>query len=186
VRLARCAQVAALPLLGLACYSAPQASDPELASATQFVQSFYRWYVAGTNKGSGWQDALRDSTALFAPALVTALRADEAAQRQAKPSDGIVGLDWDPFLAAQDICDSADAYAVGSARRRGQDVLVNVRGKCWQRKDTLPDVVADVRRRGPSWVFVNFLHAADSSDLLKDLDDLRRERAASQHGQRAK
>jgi len=171
-------------LLTLTCHPAARASDPELASATRFVHSFYRWYVASAIKGSGWQDALRDSTALFAPALVGALRADADAQRQAKPSDGIVGLDWDPFLAAQDNCDGADEYAVGGARRQRQAVLVNVRGKCWQRKDTLPDVVAEVGRSGSSWVFVNFLHGADTSDLLTDLDNLRREREAWQRRQR--
>jgi hypothetical protein len=171
-------------LLTLTCHPAARASDPELASATRFVHSFYQWYVAGAIKGSGWQDALRDSTTLFAPALVCALRADADAQTRAKPLDGIVGLDWDPFLAAQDNCDTADEYEVGGARRQGQQVLVNVRGECWQRKDTLPDVVAEVGHSGSTWVFVNFLHGADTSDLLKDLENLRREREQWQHRQR--
>jgi hypothetical protein len=103
---------------------------------------------------------------------------------QAGDSEAIVGLDWDPFLAAQDYCDADDAYAIGGARWQAQQVLVGVRGKCWQHKDTLPDVVAEVGRSGSSWVFVNFLHSLDTFDLLKDLDNLRRAREEWRRRQR--
>ena len=123
------------------CHRAAPASDPDLESATAFVRAFYRWYIPSANGKAGWQDAIRDSTALFAPGLLRALRADADAQAHAKSSDGIVGLDWDPFVGAQDYCDTADAYEVGGARRRAQEVLVDVRGKCWQH--ALPVVVEE-------------------------------------------
>lgn len=119
------------------------------------------------------QVALRDSSALFAPALVRALQAD--AEAQTRTPEEIVGLDGDPFLDAQDFC---DAYTVGGARRQGEAVVVAVRGNCPGRADTLPDVVAEIRPYLAGWVFVNFRYPRRASDLRRDLDDLRRAREA--------
>jgi hypothetical protein len=152
----------------LSCHSAAPPSDPDLESATRFVNAFYAWYLPSAQKGSGMQVALHDSSALFSPTLAAALRADGEAQ--ARSPGEIVGLDWDPFLDAQDFCES---YEVGPARREGDQVLVEVHGKCSGRNDTLPDVVADLRRDRSTWVFATFRYPRRSSDLLKDLAELR-------------
>jgi len=160
-----------LLLLGLACNPAGSAPDPDLASASQFVRAFYQWYVPAAQAGTGLQRAMQDSSALFAPALVRAVQADGEAQ--AKNSDEVVGLDGDPFLDAQDFC---PAYEVGSARRDAGAVLVEVRGNCAGRTDSLPDVLAELHGGPGAWVFTNFRYPGRGSDLMKDLEELRRQR----------
>lgn len=125
-------------------------------------------------KGSGVTLATRDSAALFAPVLVDALRAD--AQAQARSPQEIVGLDGDPFLDAQDFCES---YEIGGARHRGDHVLVDVYGVCSGQRHSQPDVVAELSRRDSSWVFVDFQYPTRQSTLTRDLGDLRRSRGKS-------
>ena len=165
--------LACIGLALLGCRGARPRPDPALSSATRFVEAFYAWYVPVALKGRGLQVATGDSAALFAPALVSALRADGEAQ--AKNPDEIVGLDGDPFLDAQDFC---EAYHAGVARREGASLLVDVHGTCTRHTDGQPDVVAELSGRDSAWTFVNFRYPGRASDLLKDLDELRREREA--------
>jgi len=166
-----CRSVGLLLLLGLACNRSGPTPDAELASAAQFVRTFYAWYVPAAQAGTGLQSAMRDSTALFTPSLVRALEADGEAQ--AKNPDEVVGLDGDPFLDAQDFC---PPYQVGSARRDAGAVLVELRGNCPGRTDSMPDVLAEVHGSAGAWVFTNFRYPTRDSDLMKDLDELRRAR----------
>jgi hypothetical protein len=116
---------------------------------------------------------MQDSAALFAPALVSAIKADGEAQ--AKNPDEVVGLDGDPFLDAQDFC---PPYKVGAAHREGSAVLVEIRGSCAGRTDSMPDVLAELHGSPGAWVFTNFRYPTRNSDLMKDLDELRRQREA--------
>ena len=171
MRLARIPPPVLLGLVLLCCRRGETPGDPALVSATQFVRTFYGWYVPSAQHGTGMEVAVRDSAALFAPELVRALQAD--AEAQAADSEEVVGLDGDPFLDAQDFCDT---YTAGTARRAGLDVLVDIRGNCSARGESRPDVVAELSQTQSGWVFRNFRYPRRDSDLMKDLEDLRRAR----------
>ena len=159
--------------LFLACgRTAPVAdADAELNQAAGFVRTFYGWYLPAAGTGAGLKQAIGDSAALFAPDLVRALTADGEAQAQ-NPNE-VVGLDGDPFLDAQDFC---ERYDVGAARRDGTDILVDVYARCSGDTTSAPRIAARVRKNGQGWTFINFQYPQRSSDLLKDLDELRRQR----------
>ena len=146
------------------------APDTAAQSAGRFVQAFYEWYK---RTGDRYEVAVRDSSGFFAPALLNAMRLDLAAQ-QGSP-DVVSGLDWDPFLATQDPC---DPYQVSGTTRRGDTILVAVNGMCTDRQPRVqPDVIAEVRRVGNRWVFVDFRHVEDLGSLVQDLKTLREARA---------
>ena len=138
-------------------------------SAARFAWAFYDWYV---RLGAPF-DSIWGKRALFSPELFQALRAD--ADAQAKDSEYIVGLDWDPFVNSQDPC---PRYRIGPSAQHGTHSLVPVTGTC--ESDSQPDAVAELGRQGGGWVFVNFRHGADSGSLLSDLARLRRDRETRQ------
>jgi len=154
------------------------APDSAAQSAARFVQAFYEWYK---RTGDRYEVAVRDSSGFFDAVLLGAMRLDLAAQ--AGSPDAVSGLDWDPFLAAQDPC---DPYQVTGTTRRGDTILVAVNGMCTDRQpQSRPDVVAEVRRVGSRWVFVDFRHVEDRGSLLQDLKALRETRGAdTAHGGR--
>jgi hypothetical protein len=162
-----------LAALLLACNRPAPApdTDPELTQAATFVRAFYAWYLPAAGTGAGLQRAIVDSVALFAPDLVRAIEADGEAQ--AKNQDEVVGLDGDPFLDAQDFC---ERYDVGAVRRDGNDVLVDVHARCAGQDDSIPRITARLQRTERGWIFTNFHYPQRTSDLLKDLDELRRQR----------
>jgi len=142
------------------------APDSAAQSAARFVQAFYEWYK---RTGDQYEVAVRDSAGFFAPALLSAMRLDLSAQ-SASPGE-VSGLDWDPFLATQDPC---DPYQVTGTTRRADTILVAVNGMCTDRPPQVqPDVIAEVRRVGGRWMFVDFRHVGDSGSLLQDLKALR-------------
>lgn len=159
---------AAISFLAVACGSK---TDPTLGSATAFTKSFYAWYVPKAEKGMGVQLALGDSAYLFDSSLVAALRADSEAQAQ--DSNEVVGLDGDPFLNAQDFCQS---YEIGSARHDSTRVLVDVFGVCDGKRDTRPVVVAELVPRGASWIFMDFQYPEAHSSLERTLAELAKSR----------
>ena len=145
------------------------AADSAAQSAAQFTQAFYDWYRRHADR---FETAIRDKPAVFAPELLTAMRAD--IQAQARSPDYIVGLDWDPFLATQDPC---EPYRVGQVTRRGDTILVAVKGMCTDMEPREgPDVIAEVGGSAAHWVFLNFRHVRDRGSLLQDLSDLRQAR----------
>jgi hypothetical protein len=151
-------------------------TDSLAHSAARFTQQFYVWY---RQRNDRMDRAITEGAAFFSPELLAALRADEAASAR---SQEVVGLDWDPFTASQDMC---DPYTVGRTTRRGDTVLVAVKGMC---RDMAPkpgpDVIAELRRAGASWVFVNFRYVSPVRNLLADLDTLRREREHNSRSRR--
>lgn len=94
--------------------------------------------------------------------LLRALRMDR--EEQSKAVGEIVGLDFDPFLAAQDPCTS---YVAGESGESGRFYHVSVFGVCGGKRHSQPDVVAEVARRDSSWVFVDFSYpGANGGSLL--------------------
>jgi hypothetical protein len=169
-----CLLLSALPyLLPAQATSGQQAPD----SVRRFVQSFYDWYVPfalSDNRGPAWDLALKYRTSAFGPELLRSLREDSEAQ--ARVEGVIVGLDFDPFLNSQDPC---ERYEVGRATQRGESYRVDVHALCAQNRNEDPEIVAELVRKGDSWVFVNFHYPSDRSDLLTVLKLLREERQKS-------
>ena len=150
-----------------------EGTSPQAAHA--FVQGFYGWYVQQSQQDkdmSSVELALKDKPGLFSPEIVRALREDLAAS--AKSPDEVVGLDFDPFLNAQEVC---APYKVGKIKKVKGGYRVEVSGSC--PKDCSdsgqPDVIAEVKRLGGKWVFTDFIYPGNG-DLLIVLKSLKAER----------
>lgn len=162
-------------LLLVAVQACAQRAQVPPESLTPFVRSFYDWYVPlalRDHQGPAASIVLAHRASAFSSELVTALAADSEAQARA-PGE-IVGLDFDPFLAAQDPC---ERYEVGGATRRGQSYWVDVYSVCSGKRSEQPDVVAELVARDSSWVFVNFHYPSQPrSDLIATFRLLRQGR----------
>lgn len=157
--------------------AAPAAAPGNAEQATAFVQAFYDWYVKTEIDSDA---ALKKKPAYFSPELTKALKADEAAA--AKSPGEIVGLDFDPFLNAQDVC---KPYQAKAAKLDGKSYEVEIFDSCPEKGDTQPAVVAQLVRNGDSWMFIDFLYPAregsPASDLLSVLKSLQQERDQPAH-----
>jgi len=187
-------QFAAAAVLALACaqvacggehaprteeaHARAQASAPAApASAVpprQFVQEFYDWYVpfaAWQTEGPAWSGMPAAREQAISPELLAALKKDAAAGADAEE---IVGLDYDPFLNAQDPC---ERYEAGPATPSGAGYRVEVFGVCGGERHPTADVVAELQPRGRTWVFTNFRDPAhDGGDLRSMLRRLEQDR----------
>ncbi|MGC3988660.1 MAG: DUF3828 domain-containing protein [Chthoniobacteraceae bacterium] len=152
-----------------------QAEPGEAAAVRSFVQHFYDWYVplSGHTKLPPEEEALKKRTADFSPELAKALQADLDANARAGE---VVGLDYDPFLNAQDPCQK---YVVGGKTSEDHGVWkVEVFGVCDGKKEAKASVIAVVKARAShSWFFTNFEDPEDKTDLLQNLRALAKERA---------
>jgi hypothetical protein len=153
-------------------------TDSLAQSAAHFTQAFYDWYAQHNDQ---LELAVAERPEVFAPALLTALQTDIEAQ--AKHPGELVGLDWDPFTASQDPC---DPYQVEHVTRRGDTILVALKGRCTDAAPRSgPDVVAEVLRSPAGWVFANLRDPRHPGDLLADLANLREARRSdSAHGRK--
>ena len=154
-------------------------TQPEAVSSQSvhdFVQGFYDWYVQLNQKssdGSQMDTALKNKHWPMSQAIVTALDADTAAQ--AKSPDDIVGIDFDPFLAAQDTC---FPYKAGKVTKTGSRYQVEVfDSNCSDPHPEQPTVIAVVEERKGTLTFMNFVYPGDTgTDLLSELQALKKER----------
>jgi hypothetical protein len=165
--------VLAFCLLGSSAVFAAGPS-PSQTAASDFVQKFYDWYVPIAHKpgnAPSSDQAVAKRGAAFDPPLLRALKIDAEAQR--KSPDDIVGLDFDPFLNAQDF---DDKYVVGNVTENGGVYLVSVYGVRNGKRAAKPDVVAELKVVKGSFQFTNFRYGADG-DLLGILKTLADERA---------
>lgn len=139
-------------------------------SARRFVQQFYSWYVPrarANSPGPAWDLALKHKSSEFAPELARALKEDSEAQ--AKVQGEIVGLDFDPFLSAQDPC---ERYEAGRIVLKGAGYWVDIYGVCSGKRHEKADVVAELIQKDNHWLFVNF-HYPKDRNLLAVLKSLR-------------
>ena len=139
----------------------------------KFVQDFYTWYASMTSKDHeepAFTVALKLKGSLFSAELARALSEDASAQQ--KSTGEIVGIDWDPFVNAQD---SESRYVVGKIRQKGDRFFADVHGVRAGKKRSEPDVTAELMKVKGHWVFVNF-HSPDTGDLLSVLNTLSNER----------
>lgn len=153
-----------------------QPAATSLQSVHDFAQGFYDWYVQLVQKNNDeWQmkTALMNKDWPMSQAIVTALNADFEAQAQ---SPGyIVGIDFDPFLAAQDTC---FPYKAGKVTKTGERYQVEVFGLgCSSPHPELPTVIAVVEAHKGKLTFVNFIYPdANGTDLLSELQALKKDR----------
>ena len=165
----------ALILFALSLLSASTVWADEAAQkrASDFVQKFYDWYVPIAHKEGddpSSDRAIAKRGAVFDPPLLRALMDDAEAQR--KSSDDIVGLDFDPFLNAQDF---DDKYVVGGVTEKDGVYLVSVYGVRNGKRAAKPDVVAELKAAKGSFQFTNFRYGPDGDllGILKLLSDQR-------------
>jgi len=166
---------AALILLALSFLSAPAAwADQQTQRrASDFVQRFYDWYVPIAHKSNDAQTMamVMRKRAAFDPPLLRALKED--AEAQSRVPDDIVGLDFDPFLNAQD---PDDKYVAGEVSETAGLYLVNVYGVRKGKREAKPSVVAELKPAKDSFVFTNFRYGTDG-DLVGILKGLAEDRA---------
>ena len=161
-----------------------QAVD-EKENARIFVQKFYDWYNAMYNADSLGNNntpdaehvALTKRANYFDARLLKAIKADNLAQSKA---DEIVGLEMDPFLAAQDV---GFSYQTGDVRQSGNKYLIDIHcdrlGK--SRKAVLAAevaIIAEVTKLNGQWIFTNFTYPDKNgqSNLVQILKNLRNDR----------
>ena len=170
----------------LFCFGAGalQAQTPttQPSDCGSFVQQFYNWYVAKQNaltkrnsRESALEVALRDKRSFFSPELVKDLKEDLAASK--KSPEEIVGLDFDPFLNAQDI---AEHYVVGNVTPKGDHYWVEVFGVWNGQKNSKPDVVPELASENGHWIFTNFHYGKTdipvNENLVSILEVLKKDR----------
>src|SRR2546421_11972724 len=141
--------ITALVLL-LSYAHAPALSQDRAASCRAFVAAFYRWYTRSAEHG-GFEAAVRRRRGSFSSELVRRLNEDTAAQ--ARTSGEITGLDFDPFLNAQDV---AQRYTVGRVTHRGSRYFAQVSAIWNGKKESKPAVTPELIFTGGRWVFLNF------------------------------
>ncbi len=160
--------VLSLFLVGEVLAQQKPATDAD--SAHRFVQSFYTWYVPVAKKSPGLDALLKSKPTALEPGLLQALQRDLEAQK--KNSEDIVGIDFDPFLYAQDF---ASRYELGNTSERDGHYFVEVFGVTSGKKSKQPDLVAEVAKAAGGWQFVNFQYP-DGTDLRSLLQTLAKQR----------
>ena len=140
-------------------------SDSTFRSAAAFTQEFYDWYA---KMGENDYEATRDRPLLFAPQLLAAVRA----QRSAPASSLDEAYDGNMFLGgAQELC---NPYRVQRVTRRGDTILVLVKGLCAEPNTPSNVVIAELGQVRGGWVFLDFRDIRlGSTSLLQDLASLR-------------
>lgn len=141
-------------LVGL-CFAArlhaQSATGVAADSVRQVVQRFYDWYVPASADDQIVMKAARNGPLPFDPTLVHWLRVDSTAQARAVGE--IDGMDWDPYLNAQDFCDT---YTVRSVRARRAVFLVEVVGHGGCAAHRTADVVVEIGRQQGRWTALEF------------------------------
>ena len=151
---------------------------PSLQDSCQgYVQDFYNWYVAGLNsdtflekRDATWVRAVKIHKSEFSAELAEAIEKDGKAQ--AKHTGEIVGLDFDPFLGAQD---RDDRYVTGFVKVNGNACRVEMFGYANDEKREDSNVTAELNWDGKRWTLVNFRYPSkgkgndEGEDLLSVL-----------------
>lgn len=163
----RCIGWALVLAISVAC---SRHTSPDREAARAFVQQFYDSYVPialRPHSGPAWDSVLVSRSRDFSQDLLRALDADSRAQSAVEGT--IVGLDFDPFLASQDPCES---YQASDVSQSGADYLVSVVAICGGRRSERPSVVAHLARVNDSWVFSDFEYGKLKTTLSSTLETL--------------
>jgi hypothetical protein len=159
---------------------ATPALSPE-QSCKAYVQKFYDWYLpVFAHGGNEPSDKRAINSKRFGFDKELRKRLLEDLQASAKVSGEVVGLDFDPFLAAQD---TSDRYLVRRAEMRNDHCWASVAAIQSGQKINDADVLPELTLRDGRWVFVNFHYPSQDSvkadDLLSLLKRLAEDRRRS-------
>ena len=157
-----------------------RAESAQERSCREFVQGFYDWYFESLDT----DNAKRNSVPTFSkvwhkkpPVLTFQLSQmlEEDNEAQAKSPGYIAGLDFDPFLDAQDW---EGRYKVHSAAVMDNNCRASVWGMDSGKKREM--VRPELMNTGASWVFANFYYPANAGsgdrNLIQILQELRESR----------
>lgn len=160
----------------------PAQADDLKKSCRDYVQGFYNFYLVDSCKDNEKTPCdirvFNNKKYSFSPELQRLLRADYAAQ--AKVSDEIVGLDFDPYMASQE---APKKYIADPAKpgRKANSYMVAVYDMTEGKRPARPAVTPELSYENGKWVFTNFHYGkgADGSDdnliaALKGLAESRR------------
>ena len=159
----------ALLIAMLSVPASAQSPNLDEASCRGFVQGFYDSYwnrfadkFTGPKKDPnfhfpGIEEVLKRNPPALSRQLIDLIRKDE---KQSRESNEVGNLDFDPFLNSQD---PVGIYRVGRVELRGDVCMATI-----DRAHT----VADLKRNGPGWLFVNFHYSYFKPDgKTKDFPD---------------
>ncbi len=151
-----------------------QTGEEGKIQAKKFAQTFYDWYLKKGTEHS-MDDVVLKKKEVLSPTLYQALKADRDAQE--KVPGEIVGIDFDPFLGAQDI---AQKYVLGEPILKGSTYWISVNGWWNGKKPKKPDVTAEVQCQAAACVFTNFHYdpqgIPENENLLSVLKVLAKDR----------
>lgn len=150
-----------------------------VAGCRHFTESFLSWYVPlalSDGREPASMIALRHKPEVFSEEIRKSLEEDRKAQEQ---STDIVGIDYDPFLSAQD---PAEKYEVGKVTVEDGKCLADIKATGDAKRDW--DVRAEAKQTGGVWRFTNYHYNTDvmPKDLLSILRDHRSARLAAPAG----
>jgi len=143
-----------------------QAKIDDKESARLFVQKFYDWSfglfradIGGNSQLSDQEIIMKHSREFFSQNLRKAL--EDYYHTPAK--DGDIGLDFDPFMAGQDV---GEGYQTGNVKQVGNKFLVDVRDiKNGQSRTSVFNapllVTVEMTKEQGKWAITNFLYPAE-------------------------
>jgi hypothetical protein len=160
------------------CSAAQQSPTTTQNSCRRFVQNFYDWYVPEAIRESDTSAsdlAIKQKSAAFSPELLRELKQDS--QAQAKTKGQIVGLDFDPFLNAQD---PSSRYVVGKINASANKCLAEVYSVSSGKKSANTEVTPELVLKTGHWVFINFHYGKtkglEDENLVSTLEKLQADR----------
>lgn len=159
--------------LALPVLAQPAKAPSESEAARKAAQAFYDWYAPMAMKNAkepAFVRSLRERKAALTEELAQALAADAAAQK-AVPDD-IVGLDWDPFLNAQD---SYAKYVAGEVKAEGKGFLVAMHSVQGGKKGAEVLFLVEMVLKDGKFVIGN-VRSPKGGDLVSSLKQLAEER----------
>jgi hypothetical protein len=142
----------------------------QAGACRDFTEAFLKWYVPlalRDSKDPAAILALRRKPEIFSEKVRKSLEEDRKAQEK---SNDIVGIDFDPFLSAQD---PAEKYLVGKVTVEDGKCLADIKSVAAVQRDW--DVRAEAKQPDGNWRFTNFHYNTDvmPNDLLSKLRDLK-------------
>jgi hypothetical protein len=145
-------------------------------SCRAFLQGFYDKFVRAQKSNNPTSYSYEQA---LGPELRRQLKADRDAQEKDTSGD-IVGLDFDPIAAGNDV---SDRYEVGTVTRKGDRFLVEVYNFWGKKRDASQKMVHEVMSSGGRWLIMNIHYyyykkgkLSSQDDLLSMLKALREER----------
>ncbi|MDR0787261.1 MAG: hypothetical protein LBG44_05290 [Gemmatimonadota bacterium] len=145
-------------------------TEQNISQAREFIEQFYNWYPEASlpngPKMVTWGTIAQDPDGVFSPELSRMLLNDIANKKA--NSGYVVGLEFDPLLNAQDICDN---YVV----RNIAVVEDAFRGDIWADcgQETFGDhplLTVEVIKHDQRYYFSNFYYPNRSVDLVTLLE----------------